>query len=393
MEEKYSNFGDDLQLTGFETLLALIPTYTEKAEEVKESLSKLIKDKGTLSSEDDVKNLGAEIQDFIDKNVKNAPVSLGLTEVKDYFSNGQINDLISDGLLPIRSAGSFFRRNDFHVLKDRLGQKHPVPFQKMEDNLKAVCIITDERGFSNFPTLDTMQLNKGSVGISGKSGGRLTVHNSFVYGWQQALKVSYGTCFFVDHIRSSCAVMMAEHSWQAMMTQHRLGIRTEFFAVREFCMGLQSGRATYDVYKIDITNPLSANVELDQIVLPVSAVGTSKAPTTKIQLPVSNVRICAGMDTYCIGHGMNLPAKLSLHGIVFSPNCNQPSRVPGEFKAKLETFPGNSGSPIFDAATHALIGMVSGGDYLNVPLYANSGTFMPHAQLGGTMGATCKVIR
>lgn len=60
---------------------------------------------------------------------------------------------------------------------------------------------------------------------------------------------------------------------------------------------------------------------------------------------------------YCIGHPLGLTAKASYKGLITSGEANAEM-----FVCRLLTLPGNSGSPIFDADTHELVGILSGND-------------------------------
>ncbi|MCC6725464.1 MAG: trypsin-like peptidase domain-containing protein [Saprospiraceae bacterium] len=59
---------------------------------------------------------------------------------------------------------------------------------------------------------------------------------------------------------------------------------------------------------------------------------------------------------YGIGHGMAQPLKLHLDGKISYPDFDVQ-----RFKCCLDMFPGNSGSPIFDAQNHKVIGMLVSG--------------------------------
>lgn len=61
-----------------------------------------------------------------------------------------------------------------------------------------------------------------------------------------------------------------------------------------------------------------------------------------------------GAPVYTLGHALGLPLKLAQGGRVLG--------VAGAaFRVALDTYTGNSGSPVFDADSHALIGIVSEG--------------------------------
>jgi hypothetical protein len=69
-------------------------------------------------------------------------------------------------------------------------------------------------------------------------------------------------------------------------------------------------------------------------------------------LPIAAPR--PGALAYVLGHPLGLPLKLAQGGRVLG--------VEGAtFRVALDTYTGNSGSPVFDADSHALIGIVSEG--------------------------------
>lgn len=60
-----------------------------------------------------------------------------------------------------------------------------------------------------------------------------------------------------------------------------------------------------------------------------------------------------GNRVYCLGHSLGMPVKAAYRGMITS------GKVTDElFTCKLVTLPGNSGSPVFDASTHELIGIL-----------------------------------
>ena len=58
-----------------------------------------------------------------------------------------------------------------------------------------------------------------------------------------------------------------------------------------------------------------------------------------------------GMAVYTLGYPCGLPLKLADGATVLSIGS-------GDFRADLDTFDGNSGSPVFDAQTHTLLGII-----------------------------------
>lgn len=73
--------------------------------------------------------------------------------------------------------------------------------------------------------------------------------------------------------------------------------------------------------------------------------------------PLAVPRIAAprvGAAVYALGHPLGLPLKLSAGARILSVEG-------GTFRADLDTYTGSSGGPVFDADTHALLGIVVEG--------------------------------
>lgn len=76
---------------------------------------------------------------------------------------------------------------------------------------------------------------------------------------------------------------------------------------------------------------------------PVGLPGASAAP--RLGTPRT------GQAVYTLGHPCGLPLKLADHARILAADARS-------FRTDLDTFTGNSGSPVFDARTHALLGLV-----------------------------------
>jgi hypothetical protein len=77
-------------------------------------------------------------------------------------------------------------------------------------------------------------------------------------------------------------------------------------------------------------------------------------PVARALEPVQVAAPRPGAMAYVLGHPLGLPLKLAQGGRVLG--------VEGAtFRVALDTYTGNSGSPVFDADSHALIGIVSEG--------------------------------
>jgi len=69
-----------------------------------------------------------------------------------------------------------------------------------------------------------------------------------------------------------------------------------------------------------------------------------------------------GTKVYVLGHGLGLPTKLSIDGVVVNDQYSE-TKTMFQFRMRM-ILPGNSGSPIFDAETHELVGIVAGVHYI-----------------------------
>lgn len=93
-------------------------------------------------------------------------------------------------------------------------------------------------------------------------------------------------------------------------------------------------------------------------------------------MPVRNTPVIAaaepGRPVYTLGFPCGLPLKLADGATILSANS-------AELRCDLDTFTGNSGSPVFDAITHALLGIVVQGQ-------KDEGDFEPAARAGCYVG-------
>jgi hypothetical protein len=84
--------------------------------------------------------------------------------------------------------------------------------------------------------------------------------------------------------------------------------------------------------------------------------------------PTRIAPVQVGRGVYALGHPRGLPVKLASNASVLSAEA-------GAFRTDLDTYVGNSGSPVFDATTHALVGLV-------VEAQKDDGDFVPAPALG-----------
>lgn len=103
--------------------------------------------------------------------------------------------------------------------------------------------------------------------------------------------------------------------------------------------------------------------EIDQV-LPNSDVNEDviffslKEPTNRTPMAMGkSTNLGENNYLYMIGYPSGIPSKLSSRG---RPTQNRGRR---SFQAEIDAFAGNSGSPVFDAASHELVGMLVSGEY------------------------------
>ena len=94
-------------------------------------------------------------------------------------------------------------------------------------------------------------------------------------------------------------------------------------------------------------------------------------------LQVNRSGIAAGASIFVIGHPVGLPLKIA-------PNASvRNASLPGYFTADLDTFGGNSGSPVFNLYTNKIEGILVRGDEDFAKSPAGCITMAAYAQTGG----------
>lgn len=79
--------------------------------------------------------------------------------------------------------------------------------------------------------------------------------------------------------------------------------------------------------------------------------------------PLASERIGDQAWVHIAGHPLGLPRKLAGNGVV------RDNTAPAQFRASVDAYGGNSGSPIFDARSHAVVGMLVSGNEDLMPTY------------------------
>jgi len=109
--------------------------------------------------------------------------------------------------------------------------------------------------------------------------------------------------------------------------------------------------------------------------------------TTNLDARIPNpVSMSINEPVYALGHGLGVPMKLSFSGTIEHPSKN------GWMGCELDIFPGNSGSPVFHANTHELLGIISGPDNLWRPEFSNKNCVSYQINLSGNQSVQTSEI-
>ena len=91
-------------------------------------------------------------------------------------------------------------------------------------------------------------------------------------------------------------------------------------------------------------------------------------PFYPASVDIAETATTCGANLYMLGHGLGLPVKISWDGHITQSrvetrNFEGRNIVTDLAYCKLESFNGNSGSPVFDALTHKVVGIMKGYNY------------------------------
>lgn len=96
--------------------------------------------------------------------------------------------------------------------------------------------------------------------------------------------------------------------------------------------------------------------------------------------PLDDGPLAEGRRVHISGHPLGLPRKLAGHAVV------RDNSDADHFKANLDAYGGNSGSPIFDSETHAIVGLLVSGQEDFMPTF---GCKLDQCMLDQCPGETC----
>jgi hypothetical protein len=161
---------------------------------------------------------------------------------------------------------------------------------------------------------------------------------------QPAAQYAYGTAFHVAQ-----GIVATAHHVLGAIENELSGVEdiTEARFVRRF-VKLRESSGGYGYREVYRGVEVVASSEVEDWALIRISPSTAVSPVLP---PMKAPQV--GDEIYCLGHPVGLPMKLT-YGTL--------TRVEGkELRARIDTFSGNSGSPVFCAKKHCLIGMLSGG--------------------------------
>lgn len=162
-----------------------------------------------------------------------------------------------------------------------------------------------------------------------------------------------GTAFLI----CSNVVVTAQHNIRAILSDRRDNI-----ADIKFVFGFQinsQNESFEDIVSVSNSNIYSAKRIMAESQSDDWAIIELDRNVSRQRLPLkmrTETNVVKGEELYIIGFPHGLPLKLADNAKVMDDSEN---RI---FKANLETFPGNSGSPIFSLSDHQVVGILSASE-------------------------------
>ncbi|MCP4218168.1 MAG: trypsin-like peptidase domain-containing protein [bacterium] len=231
----------------------------------------------------------------------------------------------------------------------------PVRGIWFEDGRIDVCESNDPEMTKNARSL-TLVLDKKTLTDTGNGFSTLAVKN---YG--KAFNLSVAEPFYNQPIvaHGMCSGVLVGDDVVATTTHFVEDVKHLTF-VFDFCMADSTPVTVFPNHNIyrakeilhrfrDVDGPEASGADWALVRL------DRKVKDREIARPSKN-NVFYEQEFYTIGHPCGLPAKIALGSSVNTVNK-------AYFSAYMDVFSGNSGSPVFDAQSHELIGIVSRGDY------------------------------
>lgn len=227
----------------------------------------------------------------------------------------------------------------------------------MEVNINSVVLIVDDSSLiyvkdSNKYTLHHKRLGDLTKTIEGEN---LTLCQNVPFLNEPVFDKVLGTGFFVkENMILTAGHVVAPHKYRNKLDNLRfiVGVNNKSY----------NSIDPSSIYKIDINCNNCIELENtrlrnDWALIQVKSLSGKgfKSPLPKLRMNSVKYK----QKIYCVGHGFGLPQKVSYQGKVIQYRSSKP-----RFECHMDVFAGNSGSPVCDARTHEVIGMVIGGTYI-----------------------------
>ncbi len=261
-------------------------------------------------------------------------------------------------------------------IKDKGTNLSQATYEKLSKNLESIVLIAHQdimvnldnlnKGIDDFAILKTTVLNEARY-----NGGPIYPH--ILYATQPSIssKFSLGTGFFIteDTIATAFHVTNYIRTEAGENWLDKIVIISGYYleGEEETCIRIPKEK----IFRTFSNKPFSESDDYetdDWAYLKVRpAFGTSITPKP---VKMSVKAAACGTDIYMLGHGLGLPAKLSWNGqvtkakVVIKGAAGDIDKVTNLALCKIESFPGNSGSPVFDSETHEVVGIMKGYNHL-----------------------------
>ena len=229
-----------------------------------------------------------------------------------------------------------------------------IVFKEMDDNISSVVMVVHA---DNLVKINETQYCLKSTQLRNRKlpdGLQLNSKNRFLN--QQSAKC-LGTGFFVSEDIIATAAHVIEDCLES------LGTHIRFVRNLSMLKDEQLSEEGIIVSAEDVFKPVSQTIspscydcsetKSDWAIMKVISKTGRKSPVfTRLEKKAVEEE----QELYCLGHGLGLPMKVSCIGKVIKIDPSKDC-----FDTDLTIFSGNSGSPVFDAKTHRVVGILARG--------------------------------